>query len=207
MVRNDTTLWDSLEEWSGGLFLFASVMLLATAAYRGAAYLIADVNFNLTIGNIVLLGRLAVLLALAGFTVQLAQRNPRLGKLSRVVVALAILSTTVLIILAVLAGLDITTPVIAIAGLATVSLSVITYLLFGVSILRTGAYPQLVGGLLVTAALALVVVFFGMMMLPVNLIGTVVEGVLFAIYLVIGLHLRSSAPPALQSERPGDTTS
>lgn len=99
-----------------------------------------------------LLGRLAVLLALGGLSIRIADRSPRLAKWGRGFVSLAAAFTTGLFVLAVLAGLGVTPPLIAVFGLGTFALSFLTYSLFGVGIVRTGAYPTLIGSLMLIAA-------------------------------------------------------
>lgn len=201
MSSVNTGRWGSLETWSSTLFLFASVILFATALYRGVAYLVEGITFDLTVGNFMLFGRLAVILGLGGLSVQVANRSSRLGKLSRGVVVLAAIFTSVLFVLAMLNSLGFaTTSLLAVFGLGTFVLSVVTYGLVGVSVLRTGAYSTLIGGLLLAAAGALLVVFVGQTFLPTGLIGTIIEGVLAVIYLVVGYRLRTEPDPTTRAE-------
>lgn len=182
-----------LERRSSQLFLFAGVIFLLTAVYRGSAFVVDGISFNLSIANVMLFGRLAVLLALGGLSVQVADRNPRLAKWGRGVVSLAAAFTVVLFTLAVLASVGVTTPLIAVFGLGTFLLSFVTYSLFGVGIVRTGAYSTLIGGLVLAAAAGLLAVFVGQMFFPTGLIGSVVEGGLSLIYFAVWYLLRSEA--------------
>jgi hypothetical protein len=205
MTTTKPALWRILEKRSSKLFFLAGVIFLLTATYRGSAYLVDAVSFNLSIANFMLFGRLAVLLALGGFTVQIADRSPRLARWGRGFVSLAATFTIGLFTLAVLAGLGITTPLIAVFGLGTFVLSFITYSLFGIGIVRTGPYPTRIGGLLLIAAVGLLAVFVGQMFLPTGLIGSVVEGGLSLVYFAMWHLLRSevaiseSMDPAMES--------
>jgi hypothetical protein len=105
MASTSDTIFDFLETTSVRLFAIASVFLFITAAYRGVAYVEETISFNLLIANIVFLGRLAVILALGGLSVQIMKQNRRLGTLSRGLVVLAALFTIALFGLAVHAGL------------------------------------------------------------------------------------------------------
>lgn len=199
--------WKSLEQWSSALFLFASVILFATALYRGVAYLVEGISFDFIVGNFMLFGRLAVILGLGGLSVQVANRSPRLGKVSRGVVVLAALFTIVLFVLAMLDSLGVmTSSLLAVFGLGTFVLSVATYGFVGVSVLRTGAYSPMIGALLIAATMSLLVVFVGLMFLPSGVIGTIIEGLLAVIYLIVGYRLRTEHPPTTQAEPASGTT-
>lgn len=203
-VATDRTWWNPLKQWSPRLFLLGGVFILVFALHNGMVYL-TDATFQDWVYPSVLLGRLAVLLGIAGLSVQIANRNPRVGKLGRVVVAVAVGFTIGLLVLGPLemAGVF-STPLIGMVGLGTVVLSVITYALFGVAILRTRAYSPQIGGLLLAAAVALLALFVGLMVLPTRLAGAVGEGALFVLFVSIGYRLRTEPEPADRVERRSD---
>jgi hypothetical protein len=194
---------ESLESWSPKLFLLAGIILLVAAANYAVAFLMDGVAFNYWVGLTVLTGRLVSLLAVGGLSVQIANRNPRLGKLSRVVVSVAIVFTSGLLTLAILENVGYSTDIIAIFGLGTILLSLVTYSLFGGGIIRTGAYPTSIGVLLLAATGALLVGFFSQMVLPerlIGVIGTVAEGGLFITHIAIGYRLWSEPEPTDRGE-------
>lgn len=205
MVGN-TEQWETLEQWSQRLFVVAGIFLLIAASNRGLAFLLEDVTFNNWVGLTGLFGRLAALIGTGGLALQLEKRNARLGKLSRAVAGIAVIFTVGLLTLAILKNAGIASPIIAIFGLGTFVLSVITFSLVGVAITRTGAYSMLIGSLLLMVALALLVVFVGQMVVPEGLVGTVMESVLFVLYFGIGYRLRTEHVPVRRTEPVTDTT-
>lgn len=205
-MLTDTIPWDSLEQRSSDLFFLASVILLVAAIHRGSAFVLDGFAFNYWLGLTSVLGRLAALLGVAGLSVQIATRNARLGNVGRAVVSLAVVFAVGLLALGILENAGFSTPVIAVFGLGTFLLSVIAFLCFGLAVVRTGAYSTLVGSLLLAAAVALLVVFFGQQALPEHLIGAVIEGVLFGLYLGIGYRLRTERAPGRQADPAADAT-
>lgn len=205
MASNDTRLWVSLADWMVHLFLVAGVLSLVAAANYGVAELFDSVSFNTWVGLSVLLARVASLLAVAGLSVRILHRNARLGKLSRAVVTLALLSTVALVTTAVLGNLGIETPVEAVFGLGTVALSLVTYVLFGAAILHTGAHARLVGGMLLGAVVALLFGLFGRAALPVGVVGTIAELGLFVTHVAIGYRLRTESAPGSSAELTPET--
>lgn len=195
MATNSTVSWRSLERLSPRLFSLAGVLLVVASLSYAVPLLLDGVSFNNWIGLTVLVGRLVSLLAIAGLSAQIANRNPRLGKLCRVVVSVAVVFTSALLTLAVLQNLGTSTPIIAVFGLGTIVLSIITYLLFGVVIARSGAYPTVIGGLLLVATGALLFGFFGQMVLGEGLVGAIAEAVLSVTSLALGYLLVVDSEP------------
>ena len=185
----------SLERWGPHLFSLGAVLELVFALNNGLAFLLDGFSFVDWLYPTVLLGRAAVLLGIAGLSVRVTDRSPRIGKWSRIVLAVAFVFTLGLVSLSLLeiAGVTITwnSPIFAVFGLGTVALTVITFALFGVLILRSGAFSTATGGLLLAAAVTVVGVFVGLNVLPSRLVGGVGEGVLFALFLVTSLRLRT----------------
>lgn len=188
-----TRQWEILEQWSPLLFLTGGVLELVFAVNNGAAFLVDGVSFIEWIYPSVLLGRLAVLFGIAGLSVQVVNRNPRSGKLARVVLSVAVVFTIGLLTLSILEALGVSTPVIALFGLGTVVLTIITYALFGVVILRTRAFSTLTGGLLLFAATTVLGVFLGLRVFPTELVGAIGEGILFVVFLATWYSLRAES--------------
>jgi hypothetical protein len=193
MVLGNTGRWEALEPWSPMLFVGGSALELVFAANNGAAYLVEGFSFVEWIYPSVLLGRLAVLVAIAGLSVQVVKRTSRSGTIGRGVLSLAIVFTVGLLTLSALEIVGISTPVIAVFGIGTVALTILTYSLFGALILRTGAYSTPIGGLLVLAAATVLGVLLGLRAFPTELVGAVGEGILFVVFLVTGYSLRTES--------------
>lgn len=185
----------SLEPRSPRLFLLGGVLELVFAANNGLAFLLDGFSFVDWLYPTVLLGRVAVLLGLAGLSVRIADRNPRAGRWSRVVLLVALVLTVGLLTLSSLQVVGVRTPVIAVFGLGTVILTIGTYALFGALILHTGAFSATTGGLLLAAAVAVFGVFVGLTVLPTRLIGGVGEGVLFVLFLAVWRRLGAESTP------------
>ena len=185
----------SLERWGPHLFSLGAVLELVFALNNGLAFLLDGFSFVDWLYPTVLLGRAAVLLGIAGLSVRVTDRSPRIGKWSRIVLAIAFVFTLGLLSLSLLEITGVTimwnSPIFAVLGLGTVALTVITFALFGVLILRSGAFSTATGGLLLAAAVTVVGVFVGLNVLPSRLVGGVGEGVLFVLFLVTSLRLRT----------------
>lgn len=200
-----TGRWASLERWSPRLFLVGAVFILVFALHNAQVFL-TDATFEQWLYPTVLLGRIAVFLGIVGLSVEIVDRSPRLGRLGRALAILATISALGLLVLGILDQMGYGTDVIAVFGFGTVALTILTYALFGVAILRTGAYSTLVGALLLVAIVPILVVLFGRFVLPVRLLGAVSETALFAIFVVIGYSLRAEFGPTDHAEPTGDTT-
>ena len=188
-------VWASLERWGPHLFFLGAVFELVFAVNNGLAFLMDGFSFVDWLYPTVLLGRGVVLLGIAGLSVRVTDWSPRIGKWSQMVLAVAFVFTIGLLSLSLLeiAGVTIPwdTPIIAVFGLGTVALTVITFALFGVVILRSGVFSPATGGLLLAAAVTVVGVFVGLSVLPSRLAGGIGEGVLFVLFLVISYRLRT----------------
>lgn len=201
MAATEDGLFDALAPWSSTLFLLAGVLLLIAAANRGLAVVSDTYAFHDWIGLAVVLGRLAALVGTLGLSVRLVARTSKLGKRSRQVAVLAVVFAAGLLVMAILENAGFSSTFIAVFGLGTFLLSFLTFTVFGVTILRSQAYANAIGGLLLAVAGALLVVFFGQQLVAEEVIGTVVEALLFVLYVAIGLLLRTQpardeAPPA-----------
>lgn len=193
MVGISAGQWESLEQWSPRLFLLGAVLELIFALNHGVAFLIDSFSFIEWIYPTVLLGRLAVLFGIVGLSTQVVSRNPELGRLGRVVVAVTIVFSIGLLLVSILNILGFSPPLIVLFGLGTVIMTVITYALFGGLIIRTGAFSPLIGSLLLVASITVLGVFVGLRSFPTGLMGAVGEGLLSALFLSIGYLLKSES--------------
>jgi len=211
MSRQSTTVWESLEEWTPRLFLLAGAILIVASANYAITVLLDSVTFNSWVGLTVVVGRWVSLLGVAGLSVGIVKRSPRVGRLSRVVVSLAVLFTTGLLITAILSNAGVTTPLSAIFGLGTILLSIVTYAMFGIGILRTDAYSTLIGALLLVMTIGLLWGFIGQIALAegpgtmLGIIGTTAEAILFATNLAIGYRLGTELESRDRAEPASDT--
>lgn len=205
MVVGSQQQWEVLETWSPRLFLVGFALELIFAVNHGLAYLVETISFIDWIYPTVLLGRLAVLFGLAGLSVQIVNRHPRLGTLSRAIVSLAVLFTTGLATLSILQIVGITTQIIAVFGIGTVVLTILTFLLYGVAGIRTDAYPTVIGGLLLVATLAVIFVLAGQGAFSTNLRGAVGEGVNAIVFLAMWYVLRAESKAPTTAETASGT--
>jgi len=202
MPIGETGNWHTLERISPQLFLVGFVLELAFAAVHGAAYLVEGFSFIQWLYPTVILGRLAVLLGLAGMTARLARGGyDRVKTASRVILALAIVSTTGLMTLSTLIQFGVETQVIAVFGMSTVLLTLLTLTLFGVVGVATDAYPTVIGVLLLISTAAVLFVLFGQGTFSVDFRGAVGEGVNAAVFLAIW-HLLSTESEARSPRGP-----
>lgn len=185
----------TLEAWSPRLFLVGAGFEFLFAVNNGLAYLLDGFSFVEWLYPTVLLGRGAVLLALAGLSVRIAARRPRLARWGRVVLAVALAFTAGLFVLSLLEAVGVSTPIIAVFGLGTVVLTITTHALFGVVVLRSGAFSPAIGGLLLAVAAAISGVFVGLTVLPTELVGGVGEAVVAALFLATWSRLRAEPMP------------
>lgn len=170
--------------------MLAAVFLVIGAANSGLAFLFDSYSFNGWLGIVLELGRLAALLGTVGLSVQLIERNERLGALTRAVASLAVVFVTLLIAMATLLVAGVLAEPIGVIGLLAYALSVSAFLFVGAAVVWTGAYPRLVGGLLLVNVAALLVVFFGRLFVPLELLATVIPGSQVLLYLGVGYTLR-----------------
>lgn len=198
--------WNKLDQWSPGLFIVAAAFLVVGAANSGLAFL-NDSYASIEWLNLVLeFGRLAALLGTAGLAARVVNRHAMLGNLTRVVASLAVVFVTILTALATLEVAGILADPIGIVGLVAYVLSVSTFLVAGVAIVRTGAHSRWIGGLLLVNVVALLVVFFGRLVVPLDLVATVVPGIQVLLYLSIGHTLRGRSVLTKQPSPATDTT-
>lgn len=173
------------------MFFVGFLLTVVFASVHGVAYLVEGFSFVDWLYPTVLLGRMAAFLGLAGLSVEVVSRYPRVGKLSRVVVSLALLFATGLVALSILQTVGVTTPVIAVFGLGTVLLTILAFALFGLVGLSTDSYSSVVGGLLLVATLAVVFVLVGQGAFSTDFRGAIGEGLIAFAFLANWYVLRN----------------
>lgn len=191
--------WNRLADWSPWLFVLAALFLFVGAANSGLAYLLDGYVFDRWYGLVLELGRLAALLGTAGVTVEVVDRNARLGNLGRGVSSLAVVAVSFLLALATLEVVGVLADPIGLIGLLAYVLSVSAFLVGGVGVLLTGGHSRSIGALLLSTVAALLVVFFGRLFVPLNLLAAVVPGIQVLVYLGIGYELRAGSSASTQS--------
>lgn len=182
--------WNTLEQSSPWLFTLAAAFLLVGAANSGLSFLTDGYTFNEWLGIVLELGRLAALLGAAGLSMQIVDRDARIGNIVRAVASLAAVGVTALIAMATLVVTGALVDPIGSLGLVAYVLSVSTFLAVGIGILRTDAYSPRIGVLLLVNVIALLVVFFGRLVVPLGLVATVIPAMQVLLYLGVGFTLR-----------------
>lgn len=173
--------------------MLAAGFLLVGAANNGLAFAVESYAFD-EWGVIVLeLGRVAALLGTAGLTTGVMARDRRLGYLTR---GITVLSVGFVALLTAWASLSVAGGAgdpAAFVGLPAYVLSVGGFLLVGGAVVRTEAYTRRVGWLLLVNVAALLVVFFGRLVVPLGLVATVIPGLQVLLYGSVGYTLHASA--------------
>lgn len=202
-----TQQWVKLEQWSPRLFVLAAMFLLVGAAHSGLAFLVDGYTFNEWYGLVLEFGRLAALLGTAGLTVGVVNRNARLGNLIRAVAFLAVVFVATLIALATLTAAGVLAGPPGIAGITAYGLSVSAFLGAGIGVVWTGTHSQRIGALLLGNVVALLVVFFGRLVVPLGLVATVVPAIQVLLYFTIGYDLQVRLATTRRTTPATETTS
>lgn len=199
--------WAVLERWSPRFFLLAGMFLFVAGVMSGMAFLGHGPLYDAWLVVPLELGRVAALAGTLGLSTKLHEHDARLGRLGRAVAALTIGLTVVLTASAILYRTGLLSAPIPAIGIASFVLSVATFLLYGLGVLRTRSHSTLIGRLLIVNVIALLVVFFGRILLPLGLLATVIPGAQVLIYVAISRRLRSQHVTARHSPATPDTTS
>lgn len=193
MVTTDR--WHTLERWSPRLFFLAATCLLVGAANSGLAFASDTYAFNDWLGIVLEFGRLAALLGTAGISVAVVRRRERLGRFTRAVATLAIVLIGVLIAMAILTVAGVLAEPVGIVGFVAYLLSVGAFLAVGLAVVVTGAHARVVGALLLVNVVALLVVFFGRLVVPLELLAAVIPGAQTLLYVGVGYTLTLESTP------------
>lgn len=159
MVFGSINQVESLEKHVPSLLIVTGVLYVLAAVNTGIVFVNAGYEYETVSSPLLLLGLLASFLALIGISSRALERSPGLAKVTSIVTSLALLMVVALLVLGIGEELGViaSTPVpVALVGLFSFILS---FTLAGVTVLRSSIYGQLVGGLLIAEAVALVLVF------------------------------------------------
>lgn len=206
MRLSTTNQWRGLERWSPRLFVLAAGCLLVGAANSGFAFASDGYAFNDWLGIVLEFGRLAALLGTVGVSVAVVRRRERLGRFTRAVATLAAVLIGVLIAMATLTAVGVLAEPVGIVGLVAYLLSVGAFLAVGLAVLATGAHAQVVGGLLLVNVAALLVVFFGRLVVPLELLAAVVPTIQAFLYSGVGYTLRGTSAVTQEPTPATETT-
>lgn len=152
MVDNDSVL-APVEKWTPQVFIAAGVLLLIGGANDSIVHFLGVASTKALSVVFLMGGFLVALLGLVGLYPQLADRSQRLAQVSLGSIVLTGVGISILAILAVvgliLPSFDVLdSRAVAIVALPTGLLLVASFLLFGVTVLRTNAFPRTIGILL-----------------------------------------------------------
>lgn len=162
MPRSESTVWGSLEQWSATAFLVAGVMFVASAAVTVFDIAVGAEQLRLQLGQATVgAGWIAGLVGLLGLYSGLVKTNRWLARAGAFFTAIGLVGYLIMTVgvLAIFAGV----PEASLEPAEPVFLplmllgSVLTFPLFGVAILRSADYPQIVGLLLVAQTVVFVV--------------------------------------------------
>lgn len=161
----ETTL-ATLERWSPRLFLAGGALFLLGAVNDGLIYFAGASNPEALSVVFLVSGLTAAMVGLVGLYPDLSDRTPNLatsglGSVGLTVAGMVVLATMALLSLALPALNLFGTAVVPLVALPTGLLLVAAFLLFGVAVLRTTAFPRAVGGLLLAEVVLMAFVIAG----------------------------------------------
>lgn len=159
MVGDRSGWWESLEKHSSTLFLGAGVLFVFAAANNAVVFSAPEYDPSTVSGPLLLVGLLAALLGMMGTYPRLREPVPRLARAGVVVASVTVLAVLVLLLWGIGTQLDVLPDLSDAVAIASLLLMILTFALFGVSVLRTDVVDRAVGVLLLAEAVALVAVF------------------------------------------------
>jgi hypothetical protein len=183
----------SVEPWSSTLFLLAGALFLIAAVNNSLQIFIDGYDPAAISVPFLLIGLVAAFIGISGLYSRLREQSPTLAGLGLGVIVLALVGVTVLLIWAIANYSGIASEPAPPVALGTLAMMILGFVLAGITVLRTEAYPRLVGLLLITEAVALIFVFAGPALFqgdPPQWFGGVIEGFQALVLLGIGNTLR-----------------
>lgn len=183
----------SVEPWSSTLFLVAGALFLIAAANNSLQIFIDGYDPAAISVSFLLIGLVAAFVGISGLYPRLRKRSPTLAGLGLGVIVLALVGVIVLLIWAIANYSGIASEPAPPVVLGTLAMMIVGFVLAGITVLRTEAYPRFVGLLLITEAVALIFVFAGPALFqgdPPQWFGGVIEGFQALLLLGIGNTLR-----------------
>lgn len=211
MPRNTTIPWRRLETWSPVAFILAGALFLLNTVLEGLGRYTALVGEPTFLNAAIYLSALVgSLVGLLGFYRLLADRAPRLARLSAVVVAVAGLGLSVLLVWAsITAVLNRPMPPVVLLVVALVTI-VLGFILFTVTSLWTGVPSRTVSLLLGV----FVVTWFGGLILGFlvfagnapDWLAVVLNGISSIVFLGIALDLWAGSASSKRTNLAADST-
>lgn len=208
MVSATASQWNLVERWSPTLFIIGGLLLAGHAVMSGIH---AFTNLSTPPDVFVTTGHFVALVGLVGLYPALVHRTPTLSRAAGAVAAVALLSW---LVMTVTRFLSLTGSVSSLGEalpelffLVVLASTILTYLLFGVAILRVDDNSWIVGALVLapgglTAALVVDSVISGVTALDGFVIGT---GLALSV-LAVGYTLRSWDRPTSDAVTAADAT-
>lgn len=211
MALNEGSPWNSLENWRTAAFVIAGVLFLGNTIHEGIARYTTMLGEPTFLNFVVYVSALVIsLVGLLGFYPQLAERVPRLARLSAGVVAVAGGAMTVLLLWATATTVLNRSMPPGILLFVLIGASVLGFVLFGVASIRARSPSRLIGVLVLTfvaswtLGLGLAGVFYGGD--PPDWIPVALNGASAVILLSIGYNLRTGATAVEPSKPSPDST-
>lgn len=206
-TTNDTTRLESLEQLIPTLFLAAGIMWLVSAAINSLIHFTGVLSMEVLSQVFISSAMMLAMTGLVGFYPKLADWRSNVAKVCLGIAVLAAIGAFAIVIWSLLSVvlpdvnvLESESPAIAIL-VVTGLLLLLNPLLYGSIVLRSGAFPRIVGGLLLAEAAIMTFVVFGPTdALPRGIYLVGVEIIHSSIFLSIGFTLRTSLTSTTRTE-------
>lgn len=210
MVGDRSGRWASLENHSSTLFLGAGVLFVIAAANNAVVFSAPEYDPSTVSGPLLLLGLLAALLGMLGTYPRLRDPLPRLARAGALAATVTVLAVLVLLVWGIGAQLDLLPELSDAVAIGSLLLMIVSFTLFGVSVLRTDVVDRTVGLLLLAEAVALVAVFAVPVLVvegdPSDSWTVGIEAVQALLLLGVGYVLRRDGSTLEHAESAPDTT-
>lgn len=195
MGETNTIGWGSVERASPRLFLLGGTLVVGHAAIRG---LEAFTAITPPVDVFAPMGYLLALVGLLGLYPSLRERTPRLTRVASSMAVIPLVGWIVITAVSVgeLTGVAPQAAVLpgAVFGVHMVGL-ILTYVLFGAAVQRSGRHPRAVGVLLFVVPTLFIGMLVGAAVMGQSAVGPFVVGSLLALsHLAIGYSLQTNRP-------------
>jgi hypothetical protein len=210
MPLNEGGVWNTLENWRTAAFIVAGFLFLGNTIHEGLGRYTAIIGEPTFLNFVIYASALVIsLVGLLGFYAQVAERVPRLARLSAGVVAVAWGAMLILILWATTSTV-LNRPMPPTALLfVLIGAIVLGFVLFGVTSLLARTPSRLVGVLLLTFVAAWVVgLGVGLAAYsgdPPDWIPVFLNGASAVVLLAIGYDLRTGSTSTIQGNPPPDS--
>lgn len=211
MRLNDGGPWNSLENWRTAAFVVAGVLFLGNTIHEGIARYTTILGEPTFLNFVVYVSAMIIsLVGLLGFYPQLAERVPRLARLSAGVVAVAGGAMTVLLLWATASTVLNRSMPPGVLPYVLIGAIVLGFVLFGVASIRARSPSRFIGVLVLTfvaswtLGLGLAGAIYGGD--PPDWIPVFLNGASAVILLSIGYNLRTGATAGERSKPSPDST-